>query len=81
MYDPVLAEYSDMVQNDFYRIGDDGVTSELVDSFAAVGHLERQETVFTYSKNGNEITEEEYNNNIQNYETALTAVLDWVQIQ
>ena len=65
---------------DFYRIGTDGVTPELIDSFTAVGHLEGDKPVFTYSQNGNEITEEEYNANIQGYEIALTA-LDWIQIQ
>ena len=65
---------------DFYRIGADGFTPELIDSFTAIGHLEGNEPVFTYSQNGNEITEEEYNINIQNYEIALTT-LDWIQIQ
>lgn len=66
---------------DFYRIDNDGLTPELVDSFAAVGHLEGDEPVFTYSQNGNEITEEEYKANIQSYEVALAAELDWIQIQ
>lgn len=66
---------------DFYKIGDDGFTPELIDSFAAVGRLEGEEPVFTYSQYGNEITEEEYNAKIQSYETALTTVLDWIQIQ
>lgn len=66
---------------DFYRIGNDGLTPELVDSFAAVGHLEGDEPVFTYSQNGNEITEEEYKANIQSYEVALAAELDWIQVQ
>ncbi len=66
---------------DFYRIGNDGFTPELVDSFATVAHLEGDEPVFTYSQNGNEITEEEYNANIQSYEVTLTTVLDWIQIQ
>ena len=65
---------------DFYRIGTDGFTPELIDSFIAVGHLEGDEPVFTYSQNGNEITEEEYNASIQSYEIALTT-LDWIQIQ
>lgn len=65
---------------DFYRIGTDGFTPELIDSFTAVGNLEGDEPVFTYSRNGNEITEEEYNANIQSYEIALTT-LDWIQIQ
>ena len=65
---------------DFYRIGPDGFTPELIDSFSAISHLEGDEPVFTYSQNGNEITEEEYNANIQSYEIALTT-LDWIQIQ
>lgn len=66
---------------DFYRIGNDGFTPELVDSFTTVGHLEGDEPVFTYSQNGNEITEKEYNTSIQSYEVTLTTVLDWIQIQ
>ena len=65
---------------DFYKIGTDGFTPELIDSFTAVGHLEGDKPVFTYSQNGNEITEEEYNANIQGCEIALTA-LDWIRIQ
>ena len=65
---------------DFYKISTDGFTPELIDSFTAVGHLEGEESVFTYSQNGNEITEEEYNANIQSYKIALTG-LDWIQIQ
>lgn len=66
---------------DFYRIGSDGFTPELVDSFAAAGHLEGDESVFTYTQNGNEITEDEYNAGIQSYEAALAEALDWTQIQ
>jgi len=66
---------------DFYKIGNDGFTPELVDSFATVGHLEGDEPVFTYSQNGTEITEDEYNANIQPYEVDLTTALDWIQIQ
>lgn len=65
---------------DFYKISTDGFTPELIDSFTAVSHLEGEESVFTYSQNGNEITEEEYNANIQSYKIALTE-LDWIQIQ
>ncbi len=65
---------------DFYKISTDGFTPELIDSFTAVGHLEGEESVFTYSQNGNEIMEEEYNANIQSYKIALTE-LDWIQIQ
>lgn len=43
--------------------------------------LEGEEAVFTYFQNGEEITEEEYNANIQSYEIPLTNTLDWIQIQ
>lgn len=66
---------------DFYRIGNDGFTPELVDSFSAVSHLEEDKPVFTYYQNGNEIAEEEYKANIQSYEVALKSGLDWIQIQ
>ena len=66
---------------DFYRIGTNGFTPELIDSFSTVAYLEEDEPGFIYSQNGNEITEEEYNTNIQNYEIPLTTVLDWIQIQ
>ena len=65
---------------DFYKIGNDGFTPELIDWFYVVSHLEGDKSVFNYYQNGNEITEEEYNANIQNYEVALTAGLDWIEI-
>lgn len=66
---------------DFYKIAADGIGTTLVDSFATVGHLEGDTPAFTYFQNGEEITEEEYNTKIQNYEVALTTALDWMQIQ
>ena len=66
---------------DFYKIGNDGFTPELIDSFTMVGRLEKESPVFTYLKNGNEITEEEYNADIQKYKVPLKTVLDWTQIQ
>lgn len=65
---------------DFYRIGDDGFTPEIIDSFAAVAHSEGEETVFTYSQNGSEITEEAYRSALQSYETPLAEALKWEQI-
>ena len=72
--------YENGVIEVFYRISADGFTPELIDSFNAAAHLEGDTPVFTYSQNGNEITEEEYNTNIQSYEITLTA-LDWIRIQ
>lgn len=66
---------------DFYKISSDGFTAELIDSFSAVGHLEKEEPVFTYSQNGTEITEEEYLSSIQCYEVSLAEAISWIQIQ
>lgn len=66
---------------DFYRIGSDGFSPELVDSFATVVDLEGDEPVFIYSQNGNVITENEYNANIQSYAETLAPALDWIPIQ
>ena len=66
---------------DFYKLSTDGFTPELIDSFTAAAHLEGDEPVFTYSQNGNEITEEEYNARIQSYYANALLGLDWIQIQ
>ena len=65
---------------DFYRIGSDGSTPELVDSFSTVWHLEEEESVCTYFQKENEISEEEYKTNMQDYEVTLSAGLDWIEI-
>lgn len=77
LYSSSAAEYG----IDFYKIGNDGFTPELIDSFATVAHLENDNPVFTYFQNGDEITEDEYNTKVQNYEVPLTTILDWIQIQ
>lgn len=77
LYSSSAAEYG----IDFYKIGNDGFTPELIDSFATVAHLENDSPVFTYFQNGDEITEDEYNTKVQNYEVPLTTILDWIQIQ
>lgn len=64
---------------DFYRIGDDGFTPELIDSFSTVGHLEGEEPVFDYYQNGNKITKEEYSSRIQEYENDIAAGFDWIK--
>lgn len=66
---------------DFYKIGADGITPELVDSFAISGRMEEDETIISYLQNGSEITEEAYNEGIQSYEVPLSTALDWIQIQ
>lgn len=77
LYSSSAAEYG----IDFYKIGNDGFTPELIDSFATVAYLENDNPVFTYFQNGDEITEDEYNTKVQNYEVPLTTILDWIQIQ
>lgn len=66
---------------DFYRIGDDGFTPELMDSFAKIAQLEGEEAVIIHYQNGKEISEEEYYANIQSYEVPLTTALEWIRIQ
>lgn len=66
---------------DFYRIGADGLTPELTDSFVSVFEMEGEEPQVHYYQNRNEITEEEYNANIESREVPLTSELHWVQIQ
>lgn len=66
---------------DFYKLGDDGITPQLVDSFATVGHLEGAQPVFAYFQNGEEISETAYNANVARYQVPLATALDWTQIQ
>lgn len=66
---------------DFYKIAADGTGAELLDSFSAVGHLEGDTHVFTFSQNGNEITEEEYIEKVESYKVELTTAPEWIQIQ
>lgn len=65
---------------DFYRIGKDGITPEALDSFAVMAHLEKDQPVFSYFRNGQELTEEEYNADLAKYEIPLATAPDWVQI-
>lgn len=65
---------------EIYKIGNDGITPELIDSFYTVADLEGEEAVFTYSQNGSEITEEAYRSCLQGYETPLAEELIWEEI-
>lgn len=66
---------------DFYTLGADGVSPELVDSLTMAGRLEKDEPVFSYLRNGEEITEEEYHAVISGYEKELENALAWQQIK
>lgn len=69
---------------DIYKMGNDGVTPELVGTFYTVANLEGEKAVFTYyhkgTKNGIEITEEMYRSALHNYETPLAEELHWEEI-
>lgn len=66
---------------DFYTLGADGVSPELVDSLTMAGRLEKDEPVFSYLRNGEEITEEEYHAVISGYEKELENAIVWQQIE
>lgn len=68
------------IRIEIYKIGNDGVTPELVDYFYTVADLSGEKAVSTYFQNGSEITEEAYRSALQNYETPLAAELCWEEI-
>ncbi|MDE5718381.1 MAG: hypothetical protein K2I53_12350, partial [Lachnospiraceae bacterium] len=69
---------------EIYKMGSDGVTPVLIDSFYTVANSEGEKAVFTYyhkgTKNGTEITEEAYRSALNNYETPLAEELHWEEI-
>lgn len=69
---------------EIYKMGSDGVTPVLIDSFYTVANSEGEKAVFTYyhkgTKNGTEITEEAYRSALHNYETPLAEELHWEEI-
>lgn len=65
----------------FYKIGSDGFTPELIDSFAVVARLDGEEPVYTYYQHERELTEEEYRASIQRYGNKISTELDWIQVQ
>lgn len=65
---------------DIYKMGSDGVTPELIDSFYTVADSEGEKTIFTYSQKGKELTEEAYRSALKNYETPLAEELHWAAI-
>jgi hypothetical protein len=42
--------------------------------------MEKDSPVFSYFQNGEEITEEEYNTSLKNYEVPLTSAINWIKI-
>lgn len=68
---------------EIYKIGNDGVTPELVDRFYIAVDLTGEEAVYTYFQNGqtgSEISEEAYRSALQGYETPLAEELIWEEI-
>lgn len=68
---------------DIYKIGNDGVTPELVDRFYIAADLTGEKAVYTYFQNGqtgSEISEEAYLSALQGYDTPLAEELIWEEI-
>lgn len=68
---------------EIYKIGNDGVTPELVDRFYTAADLTGEKAVYTYFQNGqtgSEISEEAYRSALQSYETPIAEELIWEEI-
>lgn len=68
---------------EIYKIGNNGVTPELVDCFYIAVDLTGEKAVYTYFQNGqtgSEISEEAYRSALQGYETPLAEELVWEEI-
>ena len=67
--------------NDFYRMKAAGTGAEIVENFSIIGSLDGDTTVITYYQGKNVITEDEYNQKIQEYEVALQIPFSWTEIK
>lgn len=67
--------------NDFYRMNAAGTGAEIVENFSIIGSLDGDTTVITYYQGKNVITEDEYNQKIQEYEVALQIPFSWTEIK
>lgn len=67
--------------NDFYRMNAAGTGAEIVENFSIIGSLDSDTTVITYYQGKNVITENEYNQKIQEYEVALQTPFSWTEIK
>lgn len=67
--------------NDFYRMNAAGTGAEIVENFSIIGSLDGDMTVITYYQGKNVITEDEYNQKIQEYEVALQTPFSWTEIK
>ena len=67
--------------NDFYRMNAAGTGAEIVENFSIIGSLDGDTTVITYYQGKNVITENEYNQKIQEYEVALQTPFSWTEIK
>lgn len=67
--------------NDFYRMNAAGTGAEIVENFSIIGSLDGDTTAITYYQGKNVITENEYNQKIQEYEVALQTPFSWTEIK
>lgn len=67
--------------NDFYRMNAAGTGAEIVENFSIIGSLDGDTTVITYYQGKNVITENEYNQKIQEYEVVLQTPFSWTEIK
>lgn len=67
--------------NDFYRMNAAGTGAEIVENFSIIGSLDGDTTVITYYQGKNVITEDEYNQKIQEYEVVLQTPFSWTEIK
>ena len=64
----------------FFRLGSDGASPVVLDSFMRVGkQIDDKTVVFQHYENGKEITEEEFNRKIEDYAKPLKG-LEWQEI-
>ena len=64
----------------FFRLGADGASPVVLDSFMRVGkQIDEKTVVFQHYENGKEITEEEFNRKIEDYAKPLKG-LEWQEI-
>ena len=65
---------------EYYRIGENGVTPELINAFSCVGAIDNDGNVtFTYYEKQDEITETVYQEKTEDYEKPIAA-LEWKEI-
>lgn len=67
--------------NDFYRMNAAGTGADVVENFSIIGSLDGDTSVITYYQGKNEITENEYDQKVKEYEVPLQTPLSWTEIK